>query len=690
MLKDGTSYPRDHGGEPWGISKRLVGAMDGDVGSNFTLGSHGLGLFPLLPPPSDGDSGLIADHQDFESSGRSVMGKRTAGSAFTSFGPTVTGHPRRQRSGDFDPEETLLTQETWENGASRDLKGLDLLIVDSRNNMGPPLRPEAVKLRTSQSSSLGELIVDQQMAKGNQLFRGPREHGEGLGSEVPEEIQVDDESPPEVSEKEVISGSSLGLSPLRKLIRSPWEWVRSPWRSQGRMQAAATSARSTEGLSHKDKNRRALDIARNLRKIGLEKFPIEKDFSAASSRESKVSKRETIKKLAKEWSGRECSLPMTTKCLKAVASVLKLAGYKAGSSYLTEAKLWHLEEGFEWSSVLDRTLTLCKKALDRGRGPRKKAPEVPEAAWCRRSLGPILKAQSMVKFAKETFFFAMVWLLREIELARFTTSDVFFNYQAKQVTLVWKESKMDQEMEGCSRVLQCNCDSACENLCPFHVSQDLILKVEKLNGSGSPLCLDKSLQSASKYLVIQAWGTVFGMKVTGHSARRTGALRYVRSGWAISQVAYLGRWKSNVVYSYAEEALAELAVNGSKRSSQWDEGLQNQSEEKVESWGEVLKAEINQFKKGITKDLKETKDNMVFWKDLYTKNVGTLPSRVLSITSKVIHVTTPASTWSPPITWRTTCGWRFYGSNFCFVEGEENPTCAKCQHQGAVVQGGQK
>lgn len=32
-------------------------------------------------------------------------------------------------------------------------------------------------------------------------------------------------------------------------------------------------------------------------------------------------------------------------------------------------------------------------------------------------------------------------------------------------------------------------------------------------------------------------------------------------GWAISQIAYLGRWKSNVVYAYAEEALELVAVN---------------------------------------------------------------------------------------------------------------------------------
>ena len=35
---------------------------------------------------------------------------------------------------------------------------------------------------------------------------------------------------------------------------------------------------------------------------------------------------------------------------------------------------------------------------------------------------------------------------------------------------------------------------------------------------------------------------------------------YVRAGLPIQELAFLGRWKSNVVLSYAEEALQEKAV----------------------------------------------------------------------------------------------------------------------------------
>lgn len=51
---------------------------------------------------------------------------------------------------------------------------------------------------------------------------------------------------------------------------------------------------------------------------------------------------------------------------------------------------------------------------------------------------------------------------------------------------------------------------------------------------------------------------MFGTEVTGHSGRRTGAFHYMRSGWAVRQLAHLGRWKSNAILSYAEEALEQL------------------------------------------------------------------------------------------------------------------------------------
>lgn len=302
-------------------------------------------------------------------------------------------------------------------------------------------------------------------------------------------------------------------------------------------------------------------LARRLAAANPVRFPIEDGFDADSAKQSKNAKRETLYKLLTSLRGERAAYPLSVSAIKGLASVLKLAGYKAGSNYLTEAKLVHVELGHSWNHTLDRALFQCKKAMDRGRGPTKRAPEVPEGKWQHPSMAASMAANRVMKFAKETFLFAMVWLLREIELSRVTTSDVMLDFINKRVTLCWRSSKTDQVGQGVHRVLQCLCGSVCSDTCPFKVSKELVERVEKAQGASSPLSLDKSGEAASKHVVVKAWSSVLNYKVTGHSARRTGALRYVRMGWAISQIAYLGRWKSNVVYAYAEEALELVAVN---------------------------------------------------------------------------------------------------------------------------------
>ena len=48
--------------------------------------------------------------------------------------------------------------------------------------------------------------------------------------------------------------------------------------------------------------------------------------------------------------------------------------------------------------------------------------------------------------------------------------------------------------------------------------------------------------------------------MTGHSARRSGAVEYVRKGLPLQALSFLGRWKSGVVLNYAEEALQEVPI----------------------------------------------------------------------------------------------------------------------------------
>ena len=122
-------------------------------------------------------------------------------------------------------------------------------------------------------------------------------------------------------------------------------------------------------------------------------------------------------------------------------------------------------------------------------------------------------------------------MLREIEAAMFHVEDLYLDEEKKLVTLSWPVSKTDPEARGVKRTLQCLCGGTCSSECPYKVSADLVKKVTEFNGQHSLLAITKSGQGVEKSQVVASWAHLFGMKVGGHSARRTGALEYIRSGY---------------------------------------------------------------------------------------------------------------------------------------------------------------
>ena len=67
------------------------------------------------------------------------------------------------------------------------------------------------------------------------------------------------------------------------------------------------------------------------------------------------------------------------------------------------------------------------------------------------------------------------------------------------------------------------------------------------------------------------------------------------------------------------------------------------------------------------------------WTELAKEAQGKLPARVQSIRQQVVHKNLAISVASPPMGWRTACGWAFYGNNFVFVENDCEVTCDKCK-----------
>ena len=494
-------------------------------------------------------------------------------------------------------------------------------------------------------------------------------------------------------------------SPLRALIRPAMNWFSSPHKNGSDPKSGGRAKRALEEvpeevpvvgkgkMKHKGKWVRSIALAMRNSKGLMKEF--DEQFSSSTSRAPKNSRRKLVSEVLGIKAGGGDILPLSAGSLKHLAATLWKSGYSSAELYIVEAKLMHVEEGYEWTSQLDLMMKRCKRGVSRNLGPRKKANEV-STEKRHRARSCSSPAKSPIHFPKELFFFAMVWMLRGIELVRLLVSDVTVNASVKTVTLFLRTSKTDQRGKGVSRVLSCVCsDSQCHPECPYFISVDLLAKLSKLAEGNKHLFVPKNKRlkdkKARRNQLIRAWSLSFDMKVTGHSARRTGALNYIRMGWAISQVAFLGRWASSVIYSYAQEALESLAVNANaaqflrqessftKDGKQWDgNGMEEENvgeDSKIHI--QTLELEVAEFKRDSKKATESLKKEVKYLKENFgSKRDG--PPRVQGLRSKLIHDNSTPVTSVPPCFWKTKCGWNFRGGDFCFVAAEAEITCLKC------------
>ena len=314
---------------------------------------------------------------------------------------------------------------------------------------------------------------------------------------------------------------------------------------------------------------------------------IEGDNLSNSSKVSKVSKRSGVQTILK--AAFNTAFPLTVIKIKVLAGTLRDAGYKSANMYLVEAKIAHIEQGWPWSHLLDRHFKLCIKAPN-------KAPEVAEAEWAK---FPLLAdphhPSTTVRMALHLFAHGVHWMMRGIELANLCTNDVKFDHKNRLVTLTWTESKMDQQGASISRTLQCLCGGACDSRCPPYAVLEALTSQARLQGNpGGALSVDVKGTRATKAQLVAGWRDVFGDTTTGHSTRRSGALQYIRKGWSISQVAFLGRWKSNIILEYAKEALQTIALNSENNPFGTLSNMINQCKESLESQANAIPRHVSQ------------------------------------------------------------------------------------------------
>ena len=284
----------------------------------------------------------------------------------------------------------------------------------------------------------------------------------------------------------------------------------------------------------KGSSRAALEIAKNKVLMVDAVESLKRDFWSESNREAQASKRKLFVELAQAVGGEWWSPPLTEDVVVGVAAALKAAGLKTAASLINDLKLWRVETGHQVTDGLARLLSLAKKSVSRNLGPVKRAlevkiTEVDNKMWqCDRWLEvcePIL-----------AYAWAVVFMLRCAEVAAVRWIHVSADKDKKVITLKIPISKMDQSGWGVRRTLGCCGLRKCSWACAWKVWSEIS---RRATSKSEFVFVDEYEGTKSTRKMTLAWKDKLKAEMSGHSARRSGAMMYVRAGLPIQEVAFL-------------------------------------------------------------------------------------------------------------------------------------------------------
>ena len=214
------------------------------------------------------------------------------------------------------------------------------------------------------------------------------------------------------------------------------------------------------------------------------------------------------------------------------------------------------------------------RSVNRGEGPRRQALPI--------NLEVIMlceaKMTDEVQAAKDLFIFSCLFMLREIELAALKVRHVTFNDQDQTVSVYLALSKTDTEARGCIRKWGCLCASDSKAPCAYHAGKsqwEYLMSIFRGNvDEDAPFFPNEAGQHRTKQQTVDAFillarhaGAAVecqGRKVSGHTARISGAQFLASIGVEVAVIMLLARWESRVVLHYIKEAPL-LALTGQAR-----------------------------------------------------------------------------------------------------------------------------
>eukprot|EP00971_Amphidinium_carterae_P340361 6478664-Amphidinium_carterae.3 len=346
------------------------------------------------------------------------------------------------------------------------------------------------------------------------------------------------------------------------------------------------------------------------------------DVNANSSRMSQQSLLRTWSKFAEKAVGRNI-WPLTPSLIELVAAGFKAGHYRSYANYAAQAKLRHIEFGYEWTQALDLALKRSVRSCKRGMGPGKQSRPIDITHVIGQADAQPLVQDGPIGFAN-LLIVAVFHMLREIEVSALKVMDVKLRHDTQVESLYLSVSKTDPCALGCWRSWGCICEGKRDWHCPYHAivhQLELLAAMYAVDVDAvprhSPLFPTLAGCIASKEKVIEstrAWCHNCGMHdtltVTGHTFRVTGAQHLAQRGIDIPTIMVMARWKSNIVLHYAQEAPLMHITEKYRR------GVVPVTSEPILPTSllarDEMEAELNRVKKEVSKLRSRTPDAMEY------------------------------------------------------------------------------
>ena len=395
---------------------------------------------------------------------------------------------------------------------------------------------------------------------------------------------------------------------------------------------------------------KALDVARDKTFLAEAVVDLKAKFYADSNKGPQARKEADVLELLATLTDGKQAFPLTPQLVLEFGATLQAAGYRSGEQYLGVLKLAHVERDHQVTPALKRAFDLTKRALARDKAKANRAPEFQAGDFPFEAVTHDLVPNELA-FPMLTYCLALAFMLRRCELEQLRWGDLTWN--DTQVTLLLRKSKTDQAAKGVRRTLGCTCRSA-PATCPVELVKELAAATDKAfpgaRGDHSWVACSTEGNQVVKEKLVAAWSRAAGQTLRGHSPRRSGTMFYVRGGLSIAEVTYLGRWHSNLVFQYGEEAWEGRPMNKGCPQMAASPGV-----ESGEPMLHIPKKDTRHEKAVAQPHPTESSVKTVFIEDLQTEKPKWVRT---SGRSKVIHLL-GGDTGQSSATWKTKCGWPF-------------------------------